>query len=86
MNKKVICKTYSILSDGNKRGIYDETGCIPDDDSNDDNTNWVDIWKLMFKSVTLEVINVVVSFHGYCCRMLKNLKRNIKVLQKRWKI
>ena len=44
-----------MLSDPEKRGVYDETGVIPDDDHVLSDVNWADAWKLLFKKVTIDV-------------------------------
>ncbi|EFX86880.1 hypothetical protein DAPPUDRAFT_221714 [Daphnia pulex] len=45
-------KVYSILSDKEKRKIYDETGCVDDDDFSKGDQNWEDYWRFLFKKVT----------------------------------
>lgn len=52
---KVLSKLYTILTDDNKRALYNEKGIIDDDDDN--LASWLDIWKTIFKPITDEDIN-----------------------------
>ena len=52
---KILSKIYLILSDSDKRAIYNETGCVPEDDDVHQERDWAECWKLIFKSVTVEV-------------------------------
>ncbi|XP_032784176.2 dnaJ homolog subfamily C member 9 [Daphnia magna] len=49
---QTLSKVYSILGDQEKRRIYDETGCVDDDDFLKGDVNWEDYWRLLFKKVT----------------------------------
>lgn len=53
-------RIYSILSDVDRRAVYDETGCV---DSNDDlvgadgqTRDWAEYWRLLFKPLTVRDI------------------------------
>ena len=48
---------YKILSDKDLRGLYDETGEIDEEnDGMNENRDWTDYWRILFKKVTLEDI------------------------------
>ncbi|KAI6206552.1 DnaJ like subfamily C member 9 [Aphelenchoides besseyi] len=51
---KLISKAYKVLSDPQKREIYDATGSTDENDSGD--TDWYGVFKSMFKEVTEECI------------------------------
>lgn len=50
---QIICKIYLILSDEDKRGVYDDTGTVDDDDLTPDR-DWNEYWRLLFPQVTIE--------------------------------
>lgn len=52
---KVLSKLHSILTDKDKKLLYDEKGIIDDDD--DDSTSWLDLWKQFFKPITTQDID-----------------------------
>lgn len=55
---KILCKAYSILSDDEKRAVYDDTGCYDDDDDGIlDGGDWYDYWRKFFKEIDLEDIS-----------------------------
>lgn len=49
---KILTKINTILTDPNKKAIYDEQGII-DDDGETDLTNWLTLWRQFFKPVTV---------------------------------
>jgi len=49
-------KIYSILSDQEKRKIYDETGSVDEENFVKGDMDWDDYWRLLFKKVTKEDI------------------------------
>ncbi|XP_061183153.1 dnaJ homolog subfamily C member 9-like [Saccostrea echinata] len=49
-------RIYSILSDKDKRAVYDETGDVEDEDIVQQDRDWSDYWRLLFKKVTEEDI------------------------------
>lgn len=53
---KVLSKIYSILSDANKRALYDEQGVIDDDDDSA-GTKWITMWQQFFKPISTEDIS-----------------------------
>lgn len=48
---KVLTKIHGVLSDANKKSIYDEQGTI-DDDGESDLSNWMQLWRQFFKPIT----------------------------------
>lgn len=52
---KVLSKLHLILTDKDKKALYDDKGIIDDDD--DDSTSWSDLWKQFFKPITTQDIN-----------------------------
>ncbi|KAH8382150.1 hypothetical protein KR009_002072 [Drosophila setifemur] len=55
---KVLSKLYQILTDTQKRALYDEQGVIDDDDDGDSKlSSWLDLWSKIFKPITEETIN-----------------------------
>ncbi|XP_046398157.1 dnaJ homolog subfamily C member 9-like [Ischnura elegans] len=60
---KIIGKIHSILSDSDKRALYDETGDIGEDDFSE--RNWTKYWRLLFKKITLQDIkNFETKYKG----------------------
>lgn len=51
MKFQVLGKVYSILSDKNKRAVYDDTGSV-DDDLNENIEDWLQFWRSMFRMPT----------------------------------
>lgn len=49
---QIIGKIYAILSDEEKRKIYDDTGAMDDDDLSEGINDWFDYCKRMFRKVT----------------------------------
>jgi len=52
---KILGKVHSILSDKEKRNIYDETGTWGDEDDEGgfEDRDWMEYWRLLFKKITL---------------------------------
>ncbi|XP_059046053.1 dnaJ homolog subfamily C member 9 [Achroia grisella] len=54
---KVLGSIHAILTDENKRAVYDETKSVDDDDYNEiAERDWMVYWRLLFKKITLEDI------------------------------
>ncbi|XP_030563915.1 J domain-containing protein CG6693 [Drosophila novamexicana] len=53
---KVLSKIYQVLTDTQKRALFDEQGIIDDDDEGK-LTNWLDLWSNIFKPLTEEDIS-----------------------------
>lgn len=47
---KVLSKVNGVLTDANKRALYDDKGII-DDDDDDSTCDWATLWKLFFKPI-----------------------------------
>ncbi|XP_034662466.1 J domain-containing protein CG6693 [Drosophila subobscura] len=55
---KVLSKIYQVLTDSQKKALYDEQGIIDDDDESEGKlSSWLDLWSKIFKPITEEVIN-----------------------------
>ncbi|XP_053962496.1 J domain-containing protein CG6693 [Anastrepha ludens] len=56
---KVLSKIYQVLSDKDKRALYDEQGVVDDEDDMLDGKlkSWLDLWRQMFKRITEEDIS-----------------------------
>ncbi|XP_071453236.1 dnaJ homolog subfamily C member 9-like [Hetaerina americana] len=60
---KIVGQIHSILSDSDKRALYDETGDIGEDDFSE--RNWSKYWRLLFKKITLQDIkNFETKYKG----------------------
>lgn len=49
---QVLAKVHFVLSDEEKRKLYDEHGILADDDSFDSETDWEDYWRLLFPKIS----------------------------------
>lgn len=67
---KILGKIYSILSDSNKKALYDEQGVIDEDSDTDlSNFNWLERWRMFFKPITTQDINnYKKEYIGLCCK------------------
>ncbi|KAH8243167.1 hypothetical protein KR032_005178 [Drosophila birchii] len=55
---KVLSKLYQVLTDTQKRALYDEQGLIDDDDGVENKlSSWLDLWSKIFKPISEEDIN-----------------------------
>lgn len=56
---KVLSKVYQVLSDKDKRDLYDEQGIIDEEDEVSEGklSSWLDLWRQMFKKLTEEDIS-----------------------------
>ncbi|XP_060068077.1 dnaJ homolog subfamily C member 9-like [Ylistrum balloti] len=62
---QTVGKVYSILSDKDKRTVYDETGEVDDEDSLQEDKDWVDYWRILFPKITEEDIkNFEAKYKG----------------------
>lgn len=53
---KVLSKIYSVLSEKDKRALYNEKGIIDDDDDDSLGAKWMTMWQQFFKPITDEDI------------------------------
>lgn len=64
---KILGKIHSVLSDAEKRKLYDDTGSFDDGDGGADfeNMNWSEYWRALFKEITIEDIkNYEAKYKG----------------------
>jgi len=54
---KVLSTINSILTDKDKKALYDEQGIIDDNDDEGKLSNWLDLWRTFFKPITTEDID-----------------------------
>lgn len=54
---QILGKVYSVLSDQEKRAVYDEQGTVDEEaDGLSQDRDWLAYWRLLFKKITLEDI------------------------------
>lgn len=70
---KVLSTINSILTDKDKKALYDEQGIIDDNDDAGTLSSWLDLWKRIFKPITTEDIdNFQRGYVGkWSCRTVK---------------
>uniref|UniRef100_U5ELA7 Putative molecular chaperone dnaj superfamily n=1 Tax=Corethrella appendiculata TaxID=1370023 RepID=U5ELA7_9DIPT len=54
---KILGKIYTVLTDKNKKAIYDEQGIIDDEDDDSFGATWLNMWKQFFKPISSEDIS-----------------------------
>ncbi|XP_058458537.1 J domain-containing protein CG6693 [Malaya genurostris] len=54
---KILSKIHSVLSDKEKRALYDEKGVIDDEDDDSIGAKWLSIWQQFFKPISNEDIS-----------------------------
>ena len=72
---KVLGRIHSILSDNDKRKIYDESGQYDEESDEAAMRNWSDYWRTLFKEITVEDINNYEKNYKGSETELKDLKR-----------
>ncbi|XP_001601586.1 dnaJ homolog subfamily C member 9 [Nasonia vitripennis] len=72
---KVLGRIHSILSDNDKRKIYDETGQFDEDSEEVVMRNWSDYWRTLFKEITVQDINNYEKNYKGSEIEIKDLKR-----------
>ncbi|XP_045592850.1 dnaJ homolog subfamily C member 9 [Procambarus clarkii] len=68
-------KVYSILSDKDRRSVYDETGEVDDENVAPDDRDWDQYWRLLFKKITIEDIKNFESKYKDSEEELNDLKQ-----------
>jgi len=53
---QVLGKLYGILTDQEKRALYDQQGIVDDDDDITQDRNWEEYWRLLFHKITVDDI------------------------------
>uniref|UniRef100_A0A1B6JJV7 J domain-containing protein n=1 Tax=Homalodisca liturata TaxID=320908 RepID=A0A1B6JJV7_9HEMI len=73
---KVLGKVHCILSDKEKRAIYDQTGTWDDDDDVEFNgRDWMEYWRTLFKKITLADIEEYEKKYKGSDDELRDLKK-----------
>ncbi|XP_018402181.1 PREDICTED: dnaJ homolog subfamily C member 9 [Cyphomyrmex costatus] len=72
---KVLGRIHSILSDSEKRKIYDESGQYDEESEEVVMRNWADYWRSLFKAITVEDINNYEKNYKGSETEIKDLKR-----------
>lgn len=72
---KVLGRIYSILSDNEKRKIYDQSGQYDEESEEVMMRNWADYWKSLFKKISVEDINNYEKNYKGSDIEIKDLKR-----------
>ncbi|XP_034943612.1 dnaJ homolog subfamily C member 9 [Chelonus insularis] len=72
---KVLSFIHSVLSDNDKRKIYDETGQYDEESEEVAMRNWADYWRSLFRVVTVEDIENYEKNYKGSETELKDLKR-----------
>eukprot|EP00301_Raphidiophrys_heterophryoidea_P020273 c5014_g1_i1.p1 GENE.c5014_g1_i1~~c5014_g1_i1.p1 ORF type:complete len:289 (+),score=76.11 c5014_g1_i1:47-868(+) len=71
---QVISCIWTVLSDPEKRALYDETGGVDDGSSLDSDRNWEDYWRELFPKVTKKDIDAFTTMYKGSKDELKDLK------------
>lgn len=62
---KILSKIYSVLSDKDKRTLYDEKGIIDDEDDDSLGAKWLAMWQKFFKPITDDdIVNFEKKYVG----------------------
>ncbi|XP_043482440.1 dnaJ homolog subfamily C member 9 [Leptopilina heterotoma] len=72
---KVLGRIHSILSDNDKRKIYDETGQFDEESDEVVMRNWADYWRTLFKPITVKDIKDYEETYKGSEAEIKDLKR-----------
>lgn len=72
---KVLGRIHTILSDTEKRKIYDESGQYDEESDEAVMRNWSDYWRTLFKEITVEDINNYEKNYKGSETEIKDLKR-----------
>jgi len=67
-------KIYSVLSDEEKRKVYDQTGETDDSDYTRDDVDWEDYWRQMYKEVEVKDIDDYLGKYRFSEEEQKDLK------------
>lgn len=73
---QIISKAYTILSDPEKRSVYNETGLIEDESVFDENMDWQVYWRQMFKKVTVQEIEAFLAKYKGSAEQVEDVKNN----------
>jgi len=78
---QILSRSYSVLSDPERRAIYDETGIVDDAEVLDESRDWYSHWRRIFKPVSQEDISSF--FEKY--RGSEDEKNDLKAVYLRYK-
>ncbi|XP_071103192.1 dnaJ homolog subfamily C member 9-like [Haliotis cracherodii] len=67
-------KIYSILSDKEKRAIYDETGDIDEENDVEQDKDWYEYWRMLFAKISIKDIQEYEKKYKGSKEELKDLK------------
>ncbi|ELT97572.1 hypothetical protein CAPTEDRAFT_226031 [Capitella teleta] len=67
-------KIYAVLSDRDKRALYDESGEIDNDSKVDENKDWYEYWRLLFAKISVDDIKQFELKYKGTDEELKDLK------------
>merc|ERR1712168_231351 len=81
---QILGKVYNILSDKDKRAVYDESGeiCDEDEDSSE-KRDWTEYWRLLYKKITVDDIK---EFENKYRELFDKDMMNKKKLKKKYHI
>ena len=72
---QVLGKLYDVLSNEEKRALYDEQGIVEDDDDIlTQDRNWVEYWRLLFNKITIDDIKAYEKNYKGSEQELEDLK------------
>lgn len=72
---QVLSKVYFILSNKEKKAVYDETGGV-DNDTFSDDRNWNEYWRLLFPKITVAAIENFLKKYKGSDEEVEDLKTN----------
>jgi len=72
---QVLGQVYSILSDEGRRREYDETGCVDQELSVDQDKDWDQYWRLLFPKITQKDIEEFADKYRESAEELSDLKQ-----------
>ena len=82
-------KIYSILSDKDKRAVYDEDGTVDEEDSSvfRQDMNWTDFWGMLFRITTQvrPLVETPLLIEILLCRILKISAISSSILRRKLK-
>ena len=84
---------YAVLSDQERRGLYDETGEVEDemDPLQDKDKDWEEYWRLHFPKISVQVLLKAIESNRLICinyllfRILRSSRRSTESLRRRGK-
>lgn len=68
-------KIYALLSDKDRRAVYDETGEVDDENVAPDDKDWEQYWRMLFKKITIDDIKKFEDDYRDSAEELGDLKQ-----------